>query len=126
APRNPGDPAGSEDEPGDYGAGQPDQPDTGDPEPGRFFRPQGALRARDVYGRDRGVQGLRAAIAEGAAMILDVFDIGTAWLGVSLLLALSRAAIGPSLPDRVVALELTSMTSVGIILVRAVSAGQPY
>ena len=56
----------------------------------------------------------------------DALDVALGLLGLSLLLALARAAKGPSLPDRVVALELTSMTSVGIILVRAVQDSSGY
>jgi multicomponent Na+:H+ antiporter subunit F len=59
-------------------------------------------------------------------MNLDALDVALGFLAVSLLLALARAVRGPSLPDRVVALELTSMTSVGIILVRAVQDGSGY
>jgi multicomponent Na+:H+ antiporter subunit F len=55
-----------------------------------------------------------------------IYDIATAMLGLALLMALVRGAIGPSLPDRVVALELTSMASVGIILVRATADGRSY
>lgn len=59
-------------------------------------------------------------------MSFDLYDVVTALLGLSLLMALARGAVGPSLPDRVVALELTSMTSVGIILVRAIDDGRTY
>ena len=59
-------------------------------------------------------------------MTLDLYDVAIALLGVSLVLALIRGARGPSLADRVVALELTAMTSVGIILVRAADSGQGY
>jgi multicomponent Na+:H+ antiporter subunit F len=59
-------------------------------------------------------------------MSFDLYDVATTLLGLSLLMALARGAVGPSLPDRVVALELTSMTSVGIILVRAVADGRTY
>ena len=59
-------------------------------------------------------------------MSFDLYDVATAILGVSLLLALTRGVIGPSLPDRVVALELTSMTAVGIILIRAAADGRGY
>jgi multicomponent Na+:H+ antiporter subunit F len=59
-------------------------------------------------------------------MNFDALDVSFAFLGASLVLALARAARGPSLPDRVVGLELTSMTSVGIVLVRAVQVGSGY
>ena len=59
-------------------------------------------------------------------MSINLYDVTTALLGLSLLLALARGVRGPSLPDRVVALELTSMTSVAIILVRAAADGRGY
>jgi multicomponent Na+:H+ antiporter subunit F len=59
-------------------------------------------------------------------MNLDALDVALGFLAISLLLALLRAVRGPSLPDRVVALELTSMTSVGILLVRAVQDESGY
>jgi multicomponent Na+:H+ antiporter subunit F len=40
-------------------------------------------------------------------------------------LSMVRLIIGPSLPDRVVALDLISVTTVGIIGVYAVSTNQP-
>jgi multicomponent Na+:H+ antiporter subunit F len=49
---------------------------------------------------------------------LSVHDISAGLLGAGLLLALLRMARGPSVPDRVVALELTSMLFVGMILVQ--------
>ena len=54
-------------------------------------------------------------------MSVTVFDIANVILGGSLLLALWRLARGPGLPDRVVALELTSMLTVGIVLVQVAS-----
>ncbi len=54
-------------------------------------------------------------------MSFSVFDIANVILGASLMLALWRFARGPSLPDRVVALELTSMLTVGIVLVQVAS-----
>lgn len=55
-------------------------------------------------------------------MNISIFDVANVILGVSLVLSLFRLARGPSLPDRVVALELTSMLTVGIVLVQ-VAAG---
>jgi multicomponent Na+:H+ antiporter subunit F len=46
-------------------------------------------------------------------------------LVLALVLAFVRLARGPSLPDRVVALELIAAISVGIISVYAVATGQP-
>jgi multicomponent Na+:H+ antiporter subunit F len=44
---------------------------------------------------------------------------------ISLFLALVRLIRGPSLPDRVVALDLIATTSIGLIGVYAVSTDQP-
>ena len=56
-------------------------------------------------------------------MNFSTYDIALAILGVSLILSLYRLARGPHLPDRIVALELTSMLSVGIILVLVLRSG---
>ncbi len=47
------------------------------------------------------------------------------FLIVSMFLALIRLILGPSLPDRVVALDLIAITAVGLIGVYAVSTDQP-
>ncbi len=44
---------------------------------------------------------------------------------LSLAMALARLARGPTLPDRVVALDLIAFLSVGFIALYAVAAGQP-
>jgi multicomponent Na+:H+ antiporter subunit F len=54
---------------------------------------------------------------------MNVNDVALLVLGTGLLLALYRLAKGPTLPDRIVSLELTSMLSVGIILVVIVEGG---
>jgi multicomponent Na+:H+ antiporter subunit F len=54
---------------------------------------------------------------------MSVNDVALLVLGAALLLALYRLAKGPTLPDRIVSLELTSMLSVGIILVVIVEGG---
>jgi len=54
-------------------------------------------------------------------MILVLFGL----LIGSMTLALIRLIRGPSLPDRVVALDLIAVTAVGIIGVYAVSTDQP-
>lgn len=61
--------------------------------------------------------------------VLPSFD-QVAWgvlalLSVALVLAFLRLARGPTLPDRVVALDLTGTLTVGIIAVYAVATGQP-
>ena len=56
-------------------------------------------------------------------MNINAYDVAQSILGLSLLLALYRLARGPTLPDRVIALELTSLIMVGIILVLVVGSG---
>lgn len=46
-------------------------------------------------------------------------------LGVALLLAFIRLALGPRLPDRVVALDLMSVLVMGMIAVYGIGAEQP-
>ena len=46
-------------------------------------------------------------------------------LGVAMLVALARLVRGPSLPDRVVALDLTATLTAGTIVVYALAARQP-
>jgi multicomponent Na+:H+ antiporter subunit F len=46
-----------------------------------------------------------------------------ATLGLSLLIALARLVKGPSLPDRVVAMDLIGVLVVGLIVVLAASSG---
>ena len=55
------------------------------------------------------------------------FAINTAYiiLGLALVLTFLRLARGPSLPDRVVALELIALLTVGIIAVHTVDSGVP-
>ncbi len=54
-----------------------------------------------------------------------IMDILFGLLVVSMFLALVRLVRGPSLPDRVVALDLIAITAVGLIGVYAVSTDQP-
>ena len=51
--------------------------------------------------------------------------IALAMLSVALLLAFIRLARGPSLPDRVVALDLISILAAGMTAVYAIAAEQP-
>lgn len=46
-------------------------------------------------------------------------------LGISILLTVLRLLRGPSLPDRVMALDLLGMVVAGIILAAAATYGQP-
>jgi multicomponent Na+:H+ antiporter subunit F len=48
-----------------------------------------------------------------------------ALLIISLFLAFVRLLMGPSLPDRVVALDLISVTTAGFIAIYAIESGQP-
>lgn len=50
--------------------------------------------------------------------------ISSAFLFLALFLALLRLVKGPSLPDRVMAMDLVSSLVVGLIAVRAVSTGE--
>lgn len=51
--------------------------------------------------------------------------LALAMLSVALFLALARLTRGPSLPDRVIALDLTGTIAVGMITVYAMATGQP-
>ncbi len=54
-----------------------------------------------------------------------MIDVIFGFLIVSMFLAFIRLIRGPSLPDRVVALDLIAITAVGLIGVYAVSTDQP-
>lgn len=62
---------------------------------------------------------------EGIGLLPVILNVIIAMLGVALVLAFVRLARGPSLPDRVVALELTATISVGIIAVYDVITEEP-
>ena len=55
------------------------------------------------------------AFAQGLALVL---------LGLALALALFRLARGPSLADRVVALDLIATVAVGLVILEAVRSGE--
>lgn len=55
------------------------------------------------------------AFAQGLALVL---------LGLALVLALFRLARGPSLADRVVALDLIATVAVGLVILEAVRSGE--
>lgn len=44
-------------------------------------------------------------------------------LGVALLIAVARLVLGPTLPDRIVAMDLIGVLTVGMIVVLAASTG---
>lgn len=58
-------------------------------------------------------------------LMAEAAMLALAMLSLALLLALFRLARGPSLPDRVVALDLMGTIAVGMIAVHAMAAGQP-
>jgi multicomponent Na+:H+ antiporter subunit F len=57
-------------------------------------------------------------------MLSVTIDIVTVMLGLAILLTCYRLIIGPTLPDRVVALDLIATLAVGIIAVYAISTRQ--
>lgn len=58
-----------------------------------------------------------------AKMVAVTAEIGMIVLTVALLLAFLRLVMGPSLPDRVVALDLIATLLVGLIAVSAIETG---
>lgn len=55
----------------------------------------------------------------------SVNNLVFAMLLIGMYLALARLMLGPTLPDRVVALELITTLTVGIIVVYTISSNQP-
>lgn len=53
------------------------------------------------------------------------FDFGLPVLGLAVVLAFVRLVRGPSLPDRVVALDLIGTLSIGVIVVYAIAQDEP-
>jgi multicomponent Na+:H+ antiporter subunit F len=64
-------------------------------------------------------------IAQMAGPVAVVIQVMLVVLSVSLLLAFYRLAVGPSLPDRIVALDLMATLIVAIVGLYAVSASEP-
>ena len=58
-------------------------------------------------------------------LVTEAAILALAMLSVALFLALIRLARGPSLPDRVIALDLMGTIAVGIITVYAIATQQP-
>jgi multicomponent Na+:H+ antiporter subunit F len=56
-------------------------------------------------------------------MLEVISELTLATLGVALLIAFIRLVKGPSLPDRIVAMDLFGMVVVGLIVVLAGSSG---
>lgn len=57
-------------------------------------------------------------------MLYTVMQIVHVILGVSLLLSFLRLWLGPSLPDRIVAMDLIAVLTVGIIVTTTAGTGQ--
>ncbi len=63
---------------------------------------------------------------ESGGLILSwAIDIGFFLLVAAMVLGFLRLALGPSLPDRVVALDLLTVLAVGFSTLFAIAAGQP-
>lgn len=58
-------------------------------------------------------------------IVLTVAPIAMALLGIGIILSVVRLALGPSLPDRVVALDMIGVLTVGFITVFAIVVDQP-
>ncbi len=61
---------------------------------------------------------------DGLAAVVQPLNVVYAMLSAALFLAFVRLARGPSLPDRVVALDLTAVIAVGIIAAYAIDVRQ--
>ncbi len=57
-------------------------------------------------------------------MLDVVFQLVLGILGLSLLICFVRLYLGPTLADRIVAMDLLAIVTVGIIVVSAASSGQ--
>ena len=57
-------------------------------------------------------------------MLDVVFQLVLGILGLSLLICFVRLDLGPTLADRIVAMDLLAIVTVGIIVVSAASSGQ--
>lgn len=61
----------------------------------------------------------------GVDMLDTVTHIVLVMLAAALLVAFARLAWGPTLPDRVVAMDLISVLAVGLIVVSAAATNEP-
>ncbi len=61
----------------------------------------------------------------GISLITFSSNIVLAMLGISILLSFIRLVCGPSLPDRVIALDLIATLAVGAIAVHSIAAVEP-
>jgi multicomponent Na+:H+ antiporter subunit F len=58
-------------------------------------------------------------------MLDIVFQVVLGILGLSLLICFGRLWLGPTLADRIVAMDLLAIVTVGVIVVSSASSGQP-
>jgi multicomponent Na+:H+ antiporter subunit F len=64
-------------------------------------------------------------IPAGEDVLNTALNVALFVMGLALLLALFRLVRGPSLPDRVVALDLTAILAVSVISLYAIATDQP-
>jgi multicomponent Na+:H+ antiporter subunit F len=64
-------------------------------------------------------------IPDNGTVLGAVLPLVLSLMGIGMLLSLIRLMLGPSLPDRVVALDLIGVIAVGLTAVYAVYAEQP-
>lgn len=59
------------------------------------------------------------------SLFVFVLNVSEALMGIGLLLCFVRIAKGPSLPDRVIALDVSTTMIVGIIAIESIATDQP-
>jgi multicomponent Na+:H+ antiporter subunit F len=64
-------------------------------------------------------------IPSGAAVLEFSVNVALVVLSLALVLSLARLIRGPSLPDRVVALDLMAVLAVGVIAIYSITTVQP-
>jgi multicomponent Na+:H+ antiporter subunit F len=64
-------------------------------------------------------------IPDGEEVLRVTLSVSLIVVSFALLLALFRLVRGPSLPDRVVALDLTAILAVGVICLYSITSNQP-
>jgi multicomponent Na+:H+ antiporter subunit F len=58
------------------------------------------------------------------AVVSGPMDVGLLMLAVALLMAFVRLVLGPTLPDRVIALDLIAVLVVGVVVSVSIRSGQ--
>ncbi len=61
----------------------------------------------------------------GTSLVTLTCNVVLAMLGLGMLLAFTRLVLGPSLPDRVIALDLIATLAVGVIAVHSIASNEP-